>query len=220
MRNTYRYLIALLFLSIAVLQAQSIAPATVTLKASGVQLFSVSNAGKTKYSWSISPNLGSISAAGQYTAPSSITTPTSVTLSATAPSVPVLKATINLMPTVTVSVSPSWISMTNGQSAAFSAAVSGASNTSVTWTTPTVGSITSGGVYTVPTNLSAQQTINITAKSVVDPTKTATATVALIPTISVKLNPTTTTLMGGQSTALNPAVNGTTNTGINWTLSP
>lgn len=218
MRNTYRYLSALLFLSTAVLMAQSISPATVTLKASEVQLFSVQNA-KTRYLWSISPSLGSIATNGRYTAPSSITATTTVTITASAPSA-VLTATVTLMPTVTISVAPSWISMTNGQSAAFSASISGASNTAVTWSNPAVGTLTAGGVYTVPANLSTQQTITITAQSVADPTKTASATIALIPTVSVSLSPASTTLTGGQSTAMNPVVHGTSNTGLNWTLSP
>src|ERR1700719_3270963 len=99
MRTKYQCLIALMFLAMTIeLEAQSISPATVTLKASGVQLFSVQKAGKNRYGWSISPSSGSITAAGQYTAPSSITATSKVTITATAPSAPVLTATVNLMP--------------------------------------------------------------------------------------------------------------------------
>src|SRR5580693_2604048 len=210
-----------LFLMAAALQAQTLSPATVTLKPSQTQLFSVKNS-SLKYSWSLDPSsgTGTISSSGSYTAPATITSITTVTVNADSTGHPALAATITLMPNVSISVAPTWISMTNGQSAPFSATVTGASNTAYTWSTPTVGSITSGGVYTVPANLATSQNITVTATSVLDPTKSATATIALAPTIAVTVNPTTTTLGGGQSTALNGAVVGTTNTGITWSLSP
>ncbi len=211
---------AILFAMAAALQAQSIAPASVTLKASKTQLFSVQKAGTNRYSWSISPSLGSITAAGLYTAPSSITTVSTVTIFAIDPGYPSLSATVTLMPSVSIAISPTWISMTNGQSAPFNASVTGTTNTGVEWSSPAVGSITSGGVYTVPMTLTSQQTITLTVTSVLDPTKTATATIALIPTIAVTLNPTSKSLTAGQSTALNATVTGTTNTGLNWSFSP
>jgi hypothetical protein len=220
MRNTYRLpILAILILMAAASQAQTIAPASVTLKPSQTQVFYVSNA-KGTYDWSINPSVGSISSAGLYTAPASITAVTTVTVDAVESGHPELSATVTLMPQVGISVSPTWISLTNGQSAAFTANISGASNTAVTWSKPIIGTITSGGVYTVPVTLSASQSITVTATSVVDPTKSASATIALVPTIGVALNPTSTSLTAGQSTALNAAVTGTTNTGLNWSLSP
>jgi cytochrome c553 len=204
-------------------QAQTISPASVTLKPSQTQSFSVTNAAKGAYTWSLNPGVGSagtVTSAGLYTAPASITAVTTVTLDATEPGHPGLTASITLMPLVGISVSPTWISLTNGQSAAFTATITGASNTAVTWSRPQVGTITSGGVYTVPATLTSSQNITVTATSVVDPTKSASLTIALVPTIGVALNPTSTSLTAGQSTALNAAVTGTTNTGLNWSMSP
>src|SRR5271169_4519763 len=158
-----------LFLAAAALQAQTISPATVTLKPSQTQLFSVKNS-SAKYSWSLNPSsgTGTISSSGSYTAPASIPSITTVTVNADSTGQTALVATITLMPNVTISVLPTCISMTNGQSAPFSATVTGASNTAYTWSNPTVGSITSGGIYTVPANLATSQNVTVTATSVVD----------------------------------------------------
>ena len=201
-------------------EAQSVLPTSISLKPSETQNFLVQNAGQNVYSWSISPSSGTISVAGLYQAPATITSMNTVTIYATSPGHPVLSATVTLLPVVSVSILPTGISMTNGQSATFSASVTGASNTAVTWLTPTIGSVSSGGVYTVPMTIVSQQTIKLTAKSVADPTKMAGATITLMPTITVTLNPSSTQLTGGQSTALNGVVNGTTNTAITWSLSP
>ena len=224
--STIRFFLitAILFAVAGGLEASpSVSPATVTLKPSQSQTFSVqNNTLKTKYVWSVNPPLGmgQITQLGVYTAPSSITSTTIVAIYAEASGVPTLSATITLMPQVGITVSPSWISLTNGQSAPFTATITGASNTAVTWANPSIGTITSGGVYTVPSNISIQQSITITAKSVADPSKSATVTVALVPTISVSLSPTATALMGGQTSTLNATVSGSTNTGVNWTVSP
>jgi hypothetical protein len=221
MRTTYRLSSAVtLFLMAAAAQAQTLTPSSVTLKPSQTQQFSITNAGKEFYEWSLSSNSGTLSTSGLYKAPASITAISTVIVYAIFPGHPTLSATVTLMPQVSISVSPTWISMTNGQSAAFNATVTGATNTAVTWSYPAVGSITPGGVYTVPTSLNTQENISVTATSQVDPTKSATITIALVPSIGVSLNPTSTSLTGGQSTSLNPTVTGTTNMGLNWSLSP
>ncbi|MGD0302876.1 MAG: Ig-like domain-containing protein, partial [Bryobacteraceae bacterium] len=224
MRNVRRFLAAIIFFSIAAgSQAQSISPASVTLKPSRTQQFSVTNAYRNAYSWSIDPSsTGSISATGLYTAPATITAPSTVTIFATyvaAPTRPALSATVTLMPQVSISISPTWIAMTNGQSATFSATVTGATDTAVSWGMPTVGSVTDG-LYTVPMSLTTPQTITLTVYSQLDSTRTATATIALTPTIAVALNATSTSLTAGQSTSLNATVTGSTNTGVTWALSP
>ena len=225
MRTIYQLLLAVvLFSTVAASHAQTLTPTSVTLKPSQTQQFTVQSAPKNVYTWAIIPNSGTISEAGLYKAPATITAVSTVTIYATYiathPDRLALTSTVTLKPLVGISVSPSWISMTNGQSAAFSATITGASNTAVTWSNPTVGSVTSGGIYTVPMSLNSSQNITLTATSVVDPTKSVTATIALIPTIGLTLNPTSTSLTGGQSTSLNATVTGTTNMGLNWSLSP
>jgi hypothetical protein len=75
----------------------------------------------------------------------------------------------------------------NGKPFQFSATVAGTSNTAVNWTvSPSLGTITSTGLYTppYPGMISSSQTITITATSVADPTKSATATVTLNPFVA------------------------------------
>jgi hypothetical protein len=85
-------------------------------------------------------------------------------------------------PVVTVSVSPKTVTLLAGRSQAFTATVSGTTNTAVTWSiSPAVGSISSSGLYTAPPTLTATTTVKVRATSVADPTKYDEATVTLNP---------------------------------------
>jgi hypothetical protein len=75
----------------------------------------------------------------------------------------------------------------NGETLQFSATVAGTSNTTVNWTvSPSLGTITSSGLYTppYPGTISSTQTVTITATSLADTTKSATATVTLTPFVA------------------------------------
>jgi len=90
-------------------------------------------------------------------------------------------ATITLTP-VNVTVSPTSVSLSAGQSQPFTSTVTGSSNTSVTWSiSPAVGTVTSGGLYTAPSSISATQTVTLTVTSVADATRSASATLTLNP---------------------------------------
>jgi hypothetical protein len=92
-------------------------------------------------------------------------------------------ATITLVPTVGIALTPSSISLTGGQSTQFNVTSAGApaSASSVTWTlAPQVGNITNG-VYTAPVTINALQTIVLTVASIADQTQTAQATITLTP---------------------------------------
>jgi len=80
---------------------------------------------------------------------------------------------------ISVSVLPGSTELASGQSKQFTATVTGASNTSVTWNAK-FGKISSAGLYTAP-NVSSQLTDTVSATSVADPTETASAS-ALIDT--------------------------------------
>jgi hypothetical protein len=83
-------------------------------------------------------------------------------------------------PTVAVSVGPASVTLTANGQQQFTAAVRGTNNTAVTWSmNPSVGTLTTSGLYTAPAAISSAQTITITATSVADPTKSANATVTL-----------------------------------------
>jgi hypothetical protein len=81
---------------------------------------------------------------------------------------------------VVLSVVPSKATVSASQTHAFSAAVSGSSNTGVTWSvSPNIGIVTAAGVYAAPATISKPQTVTVTAKSLADPSKSASATIWL-----------------------------------------
>jgi hypothetical protein len=80
-------------------------------------------------------------------------------------------------PVVGISVSPTSVSVQSGQSQQFTSAVTGTSNTAVTWTAQ-LGSISSSGVYTAPT-VTSQTADTVSAISVADTTKYASAPVTV-----------------------------------------
>jgi IPT/TIG domain-containing protein len=78
-------------------------------------------------------------------------------------------------PNVTVAVSPNPAFVRSGNAQSFTAAVTGTSNTSVTWQvngvtggTSAIGTISDTGVYTAPATLPSPNTVNVQAVSVAD----------------------------------------------------
>jgi Putative Ig domain len=80
---------------------------------------------------------------------------------------------------VTISVTPTTISVPTGGAAQFNAQVSNTSDTAVTWTA-TAGSISSSGLFSAP-HVTANTTVTIAATSVADPSESASATVTVTP---------------------------------------
>jgi len=86
---------------------------------------------------------------------------------------------------VSISVSPTTSSVTSGFSEQMIASVSNTPNTAVTWSiNPAVGSISAGGVYTAPANITSMQNVVVMATSLADSTKIASSTVTLLPPVS------------------------------------
>ena len=158
----------------------SLIPTSVTLSASQSQQFSatVSGSSNTAVQWSINNSIGTLSATGLYTAPPSVSTTEVISVTATSLASPIVSATaiVTLIPAVGVVLRPASVIALAHQNYQFLATVSGTGNTAVTWsTTPAVGTISSGGVYTAPSSTG----ITVTATSVADPTKIASANVYL-----------------------------------------
>jgi hypothetical protein len=121
----------------------------------------------------------------------------------------------------TISLSPSNVSLTVSQTQSFTATVSGMANTSVSWSLkPSVGTLSSTGVYTAPASLSASQTVTVMATSVADTTKSASATVFLTPAINLTATPVSVSLTASQTQSFITTVSNTSNTGVTWSLSP
>jgi hypothetical protein len=203
--------------------AVSVTPASPSLYASGTQQFSatVINTSNTGVSWSVTSGPGTISTSGLYTAPAGVATQQSVTITATSAANSSAKgtATITLLPPVSVSVAPGTATIYSGQTQQFSATVSNASNTSVTWSIfPSVGTISSTGLYTGPGSVNLQQNITITAKSVANGAATGSATVTLMPAITISVTPTSPSLYANNTQQFTATVSNATNTNVTWSL--
>ena len=183
-------------------------PSTVSLYASQFQQFAVSGPGACSsavaVTWTISPaDAGTINTSGLYTAPSSIVAQQTVTATATsqADNSTIGSATVNLLPPVSVTVTPPSVTIIAGQTQQFTASVANASNTAVAWTISPAGTgtIDQTGLYTAPSTgpVILDQVVTITATSQADSTKSATATVILAPSIS-SVYPASATLHGSQ----------------------
>jgi hypothetical protein len=90
-------------------------------------------------------------------------------------------------PSITLAVSPSTANVRVGNSATFSATVSGTTNTAVTWSvndTPggssSLGTIDSSGKYTAPATLPSPNILTIKATSSADTSKSSTSSVTLM----------------------------------------
>jgi hypothetical protein len=194
----------------------------VAMVAGATQTFAATVTGDTTLNAGVtwSASVGSVTAAGVYTAPTPVPA-TAATITATSKSDTTKTATASVTFTpVGVAITTTPVAMVAGAIQTFAATVTGdtALNAGVTWSA-SVGSITASGVYTAPTPVSVASA-TITATSKTDTTKAATATVTLTP-IAVSVSPTTATLIGGASTTIVATVTGDTtlNAGVTWTAS-
>ncbi len=109
-----------------------------------------------------------------------------------------LNATLGGAP-VSVAVTPAGGVVSNSQTLQCAATVQGVSNHSVTWTrTPSIGTISSTGLYTAPPYISSPQTVTITATSVAAPSYSGSVTITVAKMLTVTVP---TQLMGGKSSA-------------------
>jgi hypothetical protein len=167
----------------------------------------VSGNSNTSLTWQVNgqdggnSTVGTINSQGLYTAPKTVPNPSQVTVTAVsqANANDVANVGIIIVSGVTLSVLPASADLLPGKSEQFSAAISGNSNSNVTWAVAgisggnsTVGTINAQGLYTAPSTLSsAPQSVTITATAAVDATKTAPANVTLHNNLSVTVSPNT-----------------------------
>ena len=210
-------------------------PASVDLTRGQVQQFNATVTGapagaSVSVFWSLS-GIGTLTTSGFYTAPSSVfgTAPVTVTVYANATvtaggvvSTHRGSATVRLLPTVSITLTPGSVNLRGGDSQQFIATVSGTANTGVSWViNPAVGAITPSGLYTAPATIASAENVVVTATSAADPTKSASANINLLASgVSISVNPKTATLTPQQTQLFTAAVTGTTETGVTWSLSP
>jgi len=161
----------------------SVRPTSVSLQSGqGYQFNAVITGQNKSVNWTA--NLGSVTAAGWYTAPAvSQNTQDTVIASSTADPSSYAVALVSITPgrngnpsSITVSLTPSSVSVQPGKSLQFTSQVTGASNTGVTWTAA-LASISSTGLYKAPNIAPTVDTVS--AVSAADPSKYANASVTV-----------------------------------------
>jgi len=175
----------------------ALTPSSTSLTGGQSTQFSVTIGGTstTAVTWSLAPSVGTISN-GVYTAPVTINTLQTIVLTVASIADPTQTATANItLNTSTspaISVTPSIASLNPSGTQQFTATGLG---TNPKWTlSPTVGSITTGGLYSAPSSVTSQTAVTVTATNATDSTKSASATVTLNPAASQTPPPTTITL--------------------------
>ena len=178
----------------------TVSPTTVTIPTDvGTQTFTatVTNTPNTGVTWNVNgvvggnSTVGTVTAAGVYSAPLAVPSPATVTVTATSTDDTTrsgsAQVTITQSPPVSVTVNPPSASVAaSGGSQTFAATVTNTSNTAVNWSVngmaggdSTVGTISAFGVYTAPTAVPNPATVTVTATSARDATKSATAQVTV-----------------------------------------
>lgn len=156
-------------------------PANAGVPQGANQIFAatVTGTSNTAVTWSLQEGVaaGTITQTGVYSAPATAGTFHLVATSK-ADTTKTAVATITV-PAVAVSISPTPVTVARVASKTFTATVTGASNTVVTWSLQegtAAGAITQAGVYAAP---STAGTYHVIATSKADATKSATATVTV-----------------------------------------
>ena len=205
----------------------TVTPPSTQVAAGGTVGFAATVTGSidTRVTWSVvETGGGTIDATGKYVAPSTAggyhvravsvadataSAQAAVTVTAAAPP-----------PAVSVAVSPHSQSVTTGGTINFTATVSNATDTRVTWSVQgtSCGSITTAGVYTAPT---AAKTCSVVATSVQDTTRSDTATVTVNappPAVTVTVTPSPGAVDACKTLQLAATVANAANGAVTWSI--
>jgi len=165
--------------SIQPLVQVSVAPATITLQPGQARQFTASVTGSSNTAVAWTATGGTISASGMFTAGSTAGSNFTVTAASVADSTKSATARVTIQPAaapvVALTISPTSAALLPGGTQQFTAAVTGSSNTAVTWTA-TGGTISSSGLYTAGQSAG---NFAVIATSVADASKSATAPVRI-----------------------------------------
>jgi hypothetical protein len=144
--------------------------------------------GPNSVSWKAS--VGGITGRGLYTAPATVASVTSGTVTACWSLYPehCKTAAVTINP-LTVTVSPAALTMGACTTQQFTATVTNAASGGFTWQPTAVGTMGANGVYTAPCPLSAPTTVQVKACSTVNMQRCGTTLVTLAGTVAVTLSP-------------------------------
>jgi hypothetical protein len=190
-------------------------------------------------SWSVAgagcsgSGCGSISSAGVYTAPAIPPSSSTVQIAATPQADPSKAVSIStiIIPSITVTVTPTAATVPLGGTQAFQAAVTGVPDANVTWSVNSVvgGNSNVGTIlnsqtspndttYTAPPSLPLGGPVTVTATSNANPTISASAQVTFNAAIGVSVSPSTATVAIGHRQTLTLQVSNTPNQVVNWAV--
>jgi hypothetical protein len=202
----------------------------------------------TALRWSVSgegcaPNCGTVDSNGNYTAPPILPTNASVMLTAqsVADSSKRATATINITSNFTLQISAPASVPTGGAATlvATLTAVAGSNpSTALTWSLAGAGcsgsacgtltvvitqsaggnATASTAMYTAPAIAPSPNTVTVTVTPQADASKRAQATLTIQPIVTVSISPGTATLAANHRVTLTAQVNGSSNTGLNWSV--
>ncbi|WP_257460261.1 hypothetical protein [Archangium lipolyticum] len=198
----------------------TVSPKTVSVKAGDSTSLSatVQDAKEPRILWSVEggDGNGTITSSGVYTAPTTAGTYTVVATNAVDTSKKDT-ATITVLQAVVIAIEPSSATLPTAGSTTFTARVTGADDTAVTWSLlegAAGGTITDQGVYTAPTT---PGTYTVVATSVADPRRQGTLRVNVVP-VTIALTPGTDTVDQGAVVEFSASVTGTPNTAVTWSV--
>jgi outer membrane protein assembly factor BamB len=162
---------------------------------------------------------GNISPEGLYSAPNKPPSPDQVVVVEAVSLDPQLPgsgtATITVGP-VRVAVDPPQASVGVGSSLGLRATVTGAVDTTVTWTVKDGrGTVAQDGVYTAPRAASAPETATVVAASTVDPSASGACVVSIVP-LTVAVSPTSAAVHLGNTLRLTATVTGAVDPSVIW----
>jgi len=173
--------------------------------------------------WSLegTPPLGAISDSGLYVAPSSVTTPKTIVIKATAVADPTKTALTHLtIPPVVLKVEPVEAEVLCGDVKQFKAIVDNTENDAVRWSVvggDENGSVNDTGLYTPPPETTTPKTVTLKATSLADPTKEALATIR-IPEVSISVRPDNAEIFAGGSQQFTARLSGTKENAVRWSI--
>ncbi len=185
----------------------SAASSTVLLGATDAITATVTGSTNATVTWSVgnvtggNSTVGTISAAGNYTAPGVLPQPATETITATsaADTTKSASVTLTIVSNFTVAITgPATVAA--GSSATYQATLTPAPgsnpNTTINWsvsgpgcTGATCGVISPGGVYQAPVSAPSPNSVILTATPLADPSKAATLIVTIQPNVQVTISP-------------------------------
>jgi len=130
------------------------------------------------------------------------------------------------LPTIAVTVAAPSATLKIGESQAYTATVTGTSNTAVTWsvtgtgcTGVACGTITSVGVYTAPAIVPQPSTVNVVATAQADTSKTGSAVLTIGSDVVLTVWPQAARVTVSNTRQFLQMVTGSSNAAVNWSIS-